>query len=263
MRNDAINIASRKVGTSLHSLSKRYQRLGKAMIITIPEEFKGRERMFGQAILSSFKLWTIYQPSEIKGVMRVPSMKVLSGIKTEVVHRENGIVFKLDPMKVMYSKGNKNERVRMRKLVRKEETVLDMYAGIGYFSIPVSFSASKVFACEINPDSFHYLLINKRLNKTQNLIPMFGDSSQLNMRGFADRIIMGHFESLDHINSAVSYLKKRGNIHLHRLIKRGEELRTIKQLENLPYSGFVSAHKVKSYSPSTEHYVYDISVQKE
>ena len=58
--------------------------------------------------------------------------------KTETINKENGCLFKLDLAKVMWSKGNNNERLRIAKLVGDGETVIDMFAGIGYFSIHIA-----------------------------------------------------------------------------------------------------------------------------
>lgn len=262
MRNDALSLTSRKVGVPLNNIRKRYQVMGKSMIIAIPSEFSNNKQSFGKAILSSFRLWSVYESSGIIGKMRVPSLKIISGISTEVTHKENGVIYRLDPMKVMFSKGNKNERRRIKELMGSKETVLDMYAGIGYFSIPVSFKAARVLACEINPDSFHYLLINKRLNDAHNLVPILGNSSRLRLRGFADRILMGHFDSLDYFDKALSYLRNKGHIHVHQLVRRGDESSLIEKFESLEPVIAVEIHNVKSYAPGIDHDVLDVEVQK-
>ena len=67
----------------------------------------------------------------------------------------------------MWAKGNNQERFRIAKLVKKGETVLDMFAGIGYFSIPIGVhsQAEKIYSIEINPNSYHFLKRNIELNK--------------------------------------------------------------------------------------------------
>ncbi|MCE7697581.1 MAG: hypothetical protein K8E24_001585 [Methanobacterium paludis] len=73
----------------------------------------------------------------INGLKREPEVKVLLGDGTETVHKENHCLFKMDVAKVMWSKGNTGERKRMSTISEDGETIVDMFAGIGYFSIPM------------------------------------------------------------------------------------------------------------------------------
>ena len=78
----------------------------------------------------------------------------------EVCHREGGYSYSLDPRKVMFAQGNRGEKVRMARLVREGHAgarVADMFAGIGYFTIPMAGSGAQVHAMEINPVAFAYL----------------------------------------------------------------------------------------------------------
>ena len=120
---------------------------------------------------------TIMEIDHIQGTKREPVYRILYGSETETVNKENGCLFKLDLAKVMWSKGNNNERLRIAKLVRDDETVIDMFAGIGYFSIPIGVhsNAKQVHAIEINPNSYHYLCENIKLNKLDNITPILGD----------------------------------------------------------------------------------------
>ena len=103
---------------------------------------------------------TIMKVDHIQGTKREPIVKLLYGDDTETINKENNCLFKLDLKKVMWSKGNNNERIRIARLVEDNETVIDMFAGIGYFSIPIGrFSNAKhVYSIEINPNSFYYLI---------------------------------------------------------------------------------------------------------
>lgn len=262
MRNDAINIVSQKLGIHPDKPHQNYQIVGKAMILKIPDDDGKKQDSFGNLMRSSFRLWAVYKSSGIHDSMRIPSLRIISGIHTEVVQSEDGIKYKMDPEKIMFSKGNKNERHRLAGIVGEEDTVLDMFAGIGYFSIPISFKVKKVYAIDINPDSFHYLLMNMRLNAATNVIPMLGDSSKLRKRGFADRIIMGHFNSMKYFKNAVTYLKREGEIHLHQLAARRDRDAITEKFHNYDFVKSMEMRKVKSYSPSLDHMVLDIKIKK-
>ena len=59
---------------------------------------------------------TIIKINHIYGTKREPSFEILYGNETETIHKENGCFFKLDLAKVMWSKGNNNERIRISPL---------------------------------------------------------------------------------------------------------------------------------------------------
>ncbi|MCL6003514.1 MAG: hypothetical protein M0Z77_10200 [Thermoplasmatales archaeon] len=262
MRNDAISIVSRKLGISKEEFHQNYESIGRAMIIREEDQFSKDEGYFGKLMLSSFKFWSVYKYTGIHSSRRIPAMKIISGIHTEVVQSEDGILYKMDPERVMFSKGNKKERHLLTEIVARHETVLDMFSGIGYFSIPLSFRVKRVFSCEINPDSFHYLIMNVKLNGVRNLVPMLGDSAQLPMKQFADRIIMGHFGSQRYLKKALSYMKEEGTIHLHLLIDRSQYSSLIDEYSIYKFVTGARVRKVKSYSPSHDHVVLDLDVKK-
>ncbi len=242
---------------------KKYQVLNKALIYAPDKNTRDELDLFRRTMKSSLKLWSIYESLGIRGEMRVPSLKLVSGIHTELIQREDGILYKLDPEVVMFSKGNKHERHRLVEEVGNGETILDMFAGIGYFSIPLSFKAKKVYAIEINPDSFHYLLVNIMLNCVHNMTPMLGDCASIPFDGFADRVVMGHFDSPRYFESAIRYLKSEGKIHLHVLEKREKFDSLRNKYSRYPGVKEILVHRVKSFSPGMDHIVLDITVKKE
>ncbi|MGC8645470.1 MAG: class I SAM-dependent methyltransferase [Thermoplasmata archaeon] len=262
MRKGAMDLLSVKLGVDKTALRMKYEIVGKAMLMKDLPDIGLDERKLGYAIRASFKLWSVYRILSIEGETRVPSTRLISGIRSDVTHFEEGVIYRFDPSRIMFSKGNKRERHRLLDMVSSEETVLDMFAGIGYFSIPLSKKAREVFACEINPVAFHYLLVNKRLNGSENLRPMLGDSSLIRKSAFADRIVMGHFSSISYLPKALEYLKPRGFIHLHALVPRGGEEKISSKLLKLRGVNDLTYLKVKGYSPRLNHIVFDLSVRK-
>ena len=72
-----------------------------------------------------------------------------------VEHVENHVKYIFDITKCMFSSGNISEKLRIAGLDCAGETVVDLYAGIGYFALPylVHAGAKVVYACEWNPDA--------------------------------------------------------------------------------------------------------------
>lgn len=213
------------------------------------------------------KVKTVIKVDHIHGTKREPVIKLLYGEDTETINKENGCLFKLDLKKVMWSKGNNNERIRIAKLVEDNETVIDMFAGIGYFSIPIGVhsNAKQVYSIEINPNSFHYLKENIKLNKINNIIPLLGDCMDITPEYSADRIIMGYVKTTHHyLKTAIDSLNKGGVIHYHETVpEKLMDIRPINRIKEVAGDRsveFLKLNKVKKYSPGVFHVVCDARI---
>lgn len=67
---------------------------------------------------------------------RDSNVVLLYGQDGWVRHRENGILYCFDATKCMFSSGNVSEKLRMANMDCTGETVVDLFAGIGYFVLP-------------------------------------------------------------------------------------------------------------------------------
>lgn len=207
---------------------------------------------------------TIMKIDHIQGTKREPVFNVLYGSETETVNKENKCLFKLDLAKVMWSKGNTNERLRIAKLVKDDETVVDMFAGIGYFSIPIGVysNAREVISIEINPNSYFYLCENIKLNKCNNITPVLGDCLVETPKFKADRILMGYVKTTHHyLNVAIDSLNKGGIIHYHETVPEKlietRPISRIKQAAGDRDVELLKINKIKKYAPGVEHVVID------
>jgi tRNA wybutosine-synthesizing protein 2 len=202
----------------------------------------------------------------IEGVYRTPNVEVIWGDGTVTVHRENRVLYKFDVAKVMYSSGNFPEKKRMSELDCRGETVVDMFAGIGYFTLPLAVhaKAKRVVACEINPVAFSFLQENVSLNAVGEAVePVLGDNRDLPGEGFADRVLMGYVGTThEFLPKAFSLTKPGGVVHYHETCPVDEwpqrPLRRIakaagKRSFEIGYKG-----EVKSFAPSVSHYVMDV-----
>ncbi|RLI96873.1 MAG: class I SAM-dependent methyltransferase family protein, partial [Candidatus Aenigmatarchaeota archaeon] len=168
--------------------------------------------------------------------------------------------------KVMFSKGNVKERGRLPALVKEGETIVDMFAGIGYFTIPIARTGkpSVVYAIEKNPDSVRFLRKNIELNKVKNVSVMETDNREAGLEGTADRIIMGYLPGTEKfLGRAVDILKERGVIHFHNTYRKDElwevPERHLKEAANNAgyYVDIMERRVVKHFSPGVKHVVID------
>jgi tRNA wybutosine-synthesizing protein 2 len=197
----------------------------------------------------------------LSDVTRTPRTELLWGDAGEVRHRENGYTYILDPGKVMFAQGNRIEKMRVAQLVRtssKNERVADMYAGIGYFTIPMAGSGGCVHAMEINPVAFGYLNRNVVENDLEEKVETsLGDCRDL-LTGTYDRIVMGHFDAISMLLSALDHAHEGTVIHLHSIGTVEEKINDL--VESAGFSATIHVHKVKKYCPHTWHMVQDVTL---
>ncbi|AXR80132.1 class I SAM-dependent methyltransferase [Natrarchaeobaculum sulfurireducens] len=131
------------------------------------------------------------------GTYREPRTRLLAGDPdTETIHTEHGTRYGLDPAAVMFSPGNQAERARMGAVVNEGERVFDMFAGIGYFTLPMARAGASVTATELNPTAFRYLLENAVLNDVSDRVDAYmTDCRALTGDLEVDRIVMGYYGS--------------------------------------------------------------------
>ncbi|XP_078695660.1 tRNA wybutosine-synthesizing protein 2 homolog [Branchiostoma floridae x Branchiostoma belcheri] len=125
---------------------------------------------------------------------RSPRVELLQGNHGWVEHTDNGIRYTYDVTRCMFSPGNITEKLRVARMDCEGETVVDLYAGIGYFTLPflVHGKAAEVHACEWNPAAVEALRRNLQLNKVQDrCIVHHGDNREVCPRSVADRVNLG------------------------------------------------------------------------
>jgi len=195
----------------------------------------------------------------LNDITRTPMTRRVWGMGGEVCHREGGFSFILDPEKVMFSMGNREEKARIARMVHgnsRTERVADMFAGIGYFSIPLAGAGASVHAMEINPVAFDYL--NKSVltnNLSDRITPSLGDCRTL-LSGTYDRIVMGHFEAVSLLPEALQHAEPGSIIHVHSIGPAEESIREC--VEGAGFSATIHVHKVKKYRPHAWHMVQDV-----
>ena len=243
----------------------KWKRIGNVLILDSKFHYESYEDL--QVLSKKHNVKTIMKIDHIQGTKREPVYNILYGNETETIHKENGCLFKLDLSKVMWSKGNNNERLRIAKLVEDNEVVLDMFAGIGYFSIPIGVhsNAKHIYSIEINPNSYFYLCENIKLNKLDNITPILGDCMVHAPKYKADRIVMGYVKTTHHyLNVAINSLNEGGILHYHETVP--EKLMNTRPLERIISQAgnreveLLKLNKIKKYAPAVEHVVLDVKI---
>lgn len=201
-----------------------FDQVGDIIIIRIPESLLDKRKLIGETLLKNVKSAKsiFYQISDVSGDFRTRNLELLAGEnKTETEYREFGCRFIVDVEKAFFSPRLSTERERIANLVTDGETVINMFGGVGMFSIT---SAKKkkclVYSIDINPVASELCERNIVFNKLAGkVISINGDASSTikeRLPDVGDRTLMLLPERSDEfLEYAVLATKNGGIIHYY------------------------------------------------
>lgn len=245
--------------------------IGSVVLVEMGETPRPTE--VGEALLAMHgEADTVLARGGIDGQHREPDVEVVAGEgDTATVHREHGTEYAMDLAEVMFSPGNKAERARMGETVDASERILDMFAGIGYFTLPMARAGGQITAVEHNPDAFEFLLENAMRNGVADRIePYRADCREVVAAHEGekfDRVVMGYYEAHEYLDSALSALASGGWLHMHEatpeaLVPERPVERVRAAAERVGRAVDVEATRtVKGYSEGVAHVVVDARVR--
>ncbi|UCD26828.1 MAG: class I SAM-dependent methyltransferase family protein [Candidatus Bathyarchaeota archaeon] len=210
----------------LELISKSYDIIGDIAVIRITESLKKHNRIIARAIMQTHKqVKTVCrQITPVSGDFRLRNLEfVLGERKTETLHREYGCIFKVDLGKCYFSPRLSYERMRIAQHIQQGETILNMFSGVGSYSIIIAKHSKpkKIFSIDINPTAIQYMRENIKLNKIEErVIPIQEDSRKAIEERFpkvADRVLMPLPERAhEYLGSALLALNPNGGwIHYY------------------------------------------------
>jgi tRNA (guanine37-N1)-methyltransferase len=191
--------------------------VGDIAIVRLDGFTQREKKEIGEALISEVKNLKVVMEQEggIGGEFRLRKLRHIAGERrTFTTHRENGCVFRVDVEKTYFSPRLSTERLRVAEEADKRERVLNMFAGVGPFSIVIAKRAgAKVTSCELNGYASRLHEENDRLNKVQDLVEVINaDAAELPVmvKGRFDRILMPHPSEADRFIPTALKLARRG-----------------------------------------------------
>ncbi len=250
-------------------LPKKWELIGDVLILPLPQQLFNFKKRIAEVYAEVLGAQTVVRLIEIEGKERKQRVEVLLGKRTETIHKENGILYKMDTAHIMFSSGNIDERMRMAKVNADGEIVVDMFAGIGYFTLPIAVYATpeSVISYEVCPTAYKYLVENITLNEVTSIVdPILGDCLEAEEH-VADRVIMGYLHNTEkYLPKALRVLKNKGIIHYHEncpnvLLPRRPVEHVIRAAKEQGKSAqILSFRRIKSYAPGVTHVVLDVKI---
>jgi len=205
-------------------LFSAFDQIGDIIVIRIPDSLIPKKKIIGEKILEqvSTAKSVFYQSSDVEGDFRTRSLELVAGEnRTETEYKEYGCRFIVDVEKAFFSPRLSTERERIANLVQNGDIVVNMFGGIGMFSIMAAKNKKcTIYNIDINPIASKLCEKNITLNKLDGkVISINGDAVQIitdQLENKGDRTLMLLPERSDEfLEDAILATKNNGIIHYY------------------------------------------------
>ena len=261
-------VLERQLPSSIIPLvSKSFDVIGDIAIIELSPAAQPFERSIAEALMEVHKnVKIVYSKAgPITDNQRLrPLHHVLGANRTQTIHKELGCRFKVDISKAFFSPRLSAEHRRVAEQVQPGECVVDMFAGVGPFSILIAkrLNDVQIHAIDANPEATKLIGENATMNKVQDRIKVWSGDARVviknNLAGTATRVIMNHpSQAREFLEPACEALGRDGGIVHYYTFAEGadSELRARKELAGaLDNSGWkiekvMATRKVRGVAP--------------
>lgn len=261
----------------LSKLPRSFDVVGDIAILELDSEFAAFETAVAEAIMEVHpNVRAVFaKRGEVSGPERVRPLRYIAGEnRMRTIHREQGCVFNVDLSKAFFSTRLSTEHQRVALLVDKGERVVDMFAGVGPFSILIAKRVGnvRVDAIDANPQAVELLRENIRANKVDAKVNAhLGDAGYVvreELEQTASRVIMNHpSASKDFIGDACDALQPSGGIiHYYTFAGENWEEDSRSEIESgVKSSGYaveqvLAIHRVREVAPMKWQVSVDLRV---
>ena len=208
----------------ISKLCSAFDIIGSIIILKIPDSLNSKKQIIADTILTNVKSAksVFAQTSAVQGDYRIRRLEHLAGDNSVITeYKEYGCRFKVDVAKTYFSPRLSTERMRVSKMIKDNEIITNMFAGVGTYSILIAKNnkSCKVYSIDSNPIANELAVINAKLNKVQGqVIPICGDAREViirQLKGTSTRVLMPLPEKAkEFVDFAVMALKEtKGMIH--------------------------------------------------
>jgi len=258
-------------------LFSAFDQIGDIIVIRIPDSLITKKKIIGEKILEQVTTAksVFYQSSDVEGDFRTRSLELVTGEnRTETEYKEYGCRFIVDVEKAFFSPRLSTERERIANLVQNGDIVVNMFGGIGMFSIMAAKNKKcTVYNIDINPIASKLCEKNITLNKLHGkVISINGDAVQIitdQLENKGDRTLMLLPERSDEfLEYAILATKNNGIIHYYSHI-HADKKQDAPKLSEQHYreitkvkSEILNSKIVRAIGPRYYQTVIDIKISK-
>lgn len=218
------------------------------------------------------------QDSPVESQFRIRRLTYIAGEKrTTTIHREYGCMYRIDLSKVFFSPRLSYERVRIARSICEGEYIVNMFSGVGCFSIAIARLAKPraVYSIDISRDAYTLMRENVYMNGVDHIvIPILGDARQTvesRFEGIADRVLEPLPDlAYAYLDVALKALKPEGGwihyynfIHVKSMGVNYEIDRVRRRVERMGWKvAYAKARRVRSIGPNWIQIAVDLYVSK-
>ena len=258
-------------------LISAFDQIGNIIVVRIPNSLLSKKKIIGETLLNQVKIVksVFYQSSDVEGDFRTRNLEILAGEdNTETEYKEFGCKFIVDVANAFFSPRLSTERERIAKLTQDGETMVNMFAGVGMFSIMTAKKKKcAVYSIDLNPIASKLCEKNIVLNKlVGKIISINGDASRIiqeQLMDKSDRTLMLLPERSDEfLDSAINTTKSGGIIHYYSHIHSDKKLEAGKLSEKhylkvtSVKSEILGSKIVRAVGPRYYQTVVDVKITK-
>jgi tRNA G37 N-methylase Trm5 len=266
-----------RIEPNLHNkLPKKWKKIGKILVLDLGNVEGSKKNEIAEVYAEELNVKTVIQKGKISGELRKPeTIDLLYGTETTTEISEYGIKYRLDLRGIMWSPGNTGwrsalagpEKVSDFYSFDKPRTIIDYFAGIGYFALQMArgYPEAKVIAIEKNQKAIEYLSMNIEENSIENIEIINDDCRNIDLK--ADVIHLGYIgNTIDFLEHTHDCLNTNGIAAFHEAYRNnwlGFKSRSdwgsipTKFSELMKTKSFIveKFERVKFYGPSTSHII--------
>ena len=266
----------------LNYVYNSYDIVGDIAIIRLTEFSRKYSKTIADAIMDVHKnvKTVLAQTGPVHGDFRLRKLEHVAGEnKTITVHKESGCLFSVDVERCYFSPRLFYERMRIAKHVDSGEIIVNMFAGVGCFSVIIAkhSKAKKIYSIDVNPVAIQYMQENIRLNRGYGkLITMEGDAKEIiekKLWRIANRVLMPLPEkAFEYLPHALLALRNGGGwIHYYDFEHAGKnespikevKLKVAEKLESLGVNFEIPFGRVvRTTGPNWHQIVLDIIIKR-
>ena len=264
-----------------------FDRIGSLILIKLHPSLRNFYYIIGSELVNQFTVTSVFNKvGDVETEYRTITWNCIAGPDNPItIHKMHGLRFKVNIQTVYFNVRLSNEYLRVANTCHDNDTIIDMFAGIGPFSILcASFHKVSIYAFDINQSAIDLLNDNILLNKDLldgTIYVSCGDSRELiKPLPKANKIIMNlPGFAIEFLDKALEHLAQNGVIYLHQFIhlskdEKKKDLNEPKEKIRLLLSDLdpeagkngymyeITGNKLRDVSPSKVHFVWDITKQK-
>jgi tRNA (guanine37-N1)-methyltransferase len=258
-------------------LISAFDQIGDIIIVRIPDSLVAKKQVIGKTLLEQVSTANsvFYQSSPVEGDFRTRQLEVIAGEnKTQTEYKENACRFIVDVEKAFFSPRLSTERERIAGLVKDGEVIINMFGGVGMFSVlAAKNTACTVYNIDLNPIATQLCKENVQINKLKGeVISLNGDATKVineQLVGKADRVLMLLPERSDEfLDSALQGLKNKGVIHYYSHMHADKKQDAAKLSEehflsiNKIDAKIITSRNVRPVGPRFYQTVVDVEISK-